>query len=517
MNFSKRLAANGLVLAAVLGAANNAWSQPKAQTQHPKLVLGIVVDQFRYDYLTRFRSEYTGGLKRLLEEGANFTNSNYSYAPTVTAAGHTAMLTGAPPSVTGIVGNEWWDRETNATVTSVSDPRTRLVGGNGAGSSPRRLLQSTIGDELKAVGRAGRLIGISIKDRAAILPAGHAADAAYWFDAPSGRFVTSSFYMSSLPAWLDDVNKGKPADKYAGMEWLKHKMPAAAGRALYDEVEATPYGNELVQMMALRALGAERLGTTAGKTDVMTVSYSSNDYVGHRYGPDSEEVHDMALRVDKLIGELLQAAEAQAGAGTVLAFLTADHGVAPIPEENVKRKMPGGRLDYEQIRTTLNLVLGAKYGGSHWIAYLSEAGIYLDLATVGAQRATLEEVEDAAAAALRALPHISRVYTRTQLLSGNVPADRMGTAVRNGYYAARSGNLFFVPEAYWMGAATGTTHGTPYDYDSHVPMLFWGSGIKAGRYNGQVSPTDIAPTMATLLEIETPSGSVGRVLSEMLK
>jgi arylsulfatase A-like enzyme len=377
-------------------------------------------------------------------------------------------------------------------------------------------VQSTLGDELKASGRGGKVIGISLKDRAAILPAGHSADAAYWFDAPSGRFITSNFYMAALPGWLDDVNKGKPADKYAGLEWLKHKMPAS-GRPLNEEVEATPFGNELIQLVALRALGAERLGTTNGKTDVLTVSYSSNDYVGHRYGPDSEEVHDTALRVDKLIGELLQSAEMQAGTGNVVAFLTADHGVAPLPEDSLKRKMPAGRLDPEQIKTTLNLVLGAKFGGSHWVSYMSEAGVYLDLNTVGAQKVSREAVEEAAAAALRSLPHIARVYTRTQLQSGAVPLDRMGTAIRNGFYPARSGDVFFITDAYWIQTATGTTHGTPYDYDSHVPLLLWGPGIKAGRYNADVAPTDIAPTLATLLDVETPSGSVGRVLTEILK
>ena len=478
----------------------------------PKLVVAIVIDQFRYDYLTRFRSEYTGGLKRMLNDGADFTNSRYRHYPTVTAVGHSTFLTGATPSVSGIIGNEWWDRTTGAVVTSVSDPQTQLLGGSGTGSSPWRLLQSTVGDELKASGKGGKVIGISIKDRAAILPSGHSADGAYWFDSGSGNFVSSTYYFATLPPWVADTNQHHVADKYAGREWLTHKMPDA-GPKLYQEMEATPYGNELIQQFALRALTAEKLGTTAAKTDLLTVSYSANDYVGHRYGPDSPEIHDMALRVDKLIGELLQAAEAQAGAGNVLAVLTADHGVAPLPEENSKRKMPGGRLNFAPVRALLESQLTARFGGSHWVLYSSEAGIYLNLQP----RVDPSQVEAAAAAIVRGQPHIARVYTRAQLMNDAVQSDPVGTALRNGFNAERSGSVVMVLEPYWILSAAGATHGSPYDYDTHVPMLFLGSRIKAGRYDSNVAPNDIAPTLATILDIETPSGSSGRVLTEMLK
>ena len=506
----------GALVWLTLAAPAQPQPSPSARVAHasptPKLVIAIVIDQFRYDYLTRFRSEYTGGLKRLLTEGADFTNSRYRHYPTVTAVGHSTFLSGATPSVSGIIGNEWWDRTTGAAVTSVSDPQTQLLGGSGTGSSPRRLLQSTIGDELKASGKGGKVIGISIKDRAAILPSGHSADGAYWFDSGSGNFVSSTYYFAALPTWVADTNQHRPGDKYAGREWMTHKMPAA-GPKLYQEMEATPYGNELIQQFALRALAVEKLGTTIAKTDLLTVSCSANDYVGHRYGPDSPEVHDMALRVDKLLAELLQAAEAQAGAGNVLAVLTADHGVAPLPEENHKRKMPGGRLNLEPMRALLESQLTAKFGGSHWVAYLAEAGIYLNLQP----KADPAEVEAAAANILRGYEHVARVYTRTQLLNDAVQSDLVGAALRNGFNAERSGNLVMVLEPYWTTVTTGANHGTPYDYDTHVPMLFLGPRIKAGRYDSNVAPNDIAPTLATILEIETPSGSSGRVLTEMLK
>jgi hypothetical protein len=506
----------------VLGASLAAFTlavSAQPRPARPKLVLAIMVDQFRYDYLTRFGAEYTGGLKKLMAEGANFTNARYAHAATVTAVGHSTFLTGATPANSGIIGNEWYDVDSGATVTSVSDGRTRLVGGPGAGSSPRRLLTSTIGDELKILNKDTKVIGVSLKDRSAILPVGHAADAAYWFDVTSGNFVTSNYYVPALPGWVDEFNKARPADKYAGQEWMKHKNPPNAAPALYNELESTPGGNELIQQFALKALASEKLGTTAGRTDLLAVSYSSNDYVGHRYGPDSEEAHDMALRVDKQIGELISAAEAQAGAGNVVVVLSADHGVAPVPEENRRRKLPGGRADREFTQTALELVLQAKFGGTKWISYIGEAGVYLNEATAANAKVPMEQVEEVAASTLRQLPHVYRVYTKTQLMNGNFATDEVGTRVRNSFNQARSANVTVILEPYWIysNATTGTTHGTPFDYDTHVPVIFWGAGIKGGRYNGAIAPNDIAPTLATLLDIQTPSGSAGRALADILK
>jgi predicted AlkP superfamily pyrophosphatase or phosphodiesterase len=489
--------------------------QQRPAPQPPKLVVAIVIDQFRYDYLTRFRSEYTGGLKRLLDDGASFTNAHYQHVPTVTAAGHSTFLTGATPALSGIIGNEWWDRTTNTQVTSVSDTNTKLLGASGAGSSPRRLLQSTIGDELKSSGKGGKVIGVSMKDRAAILPAGSSADGAYWFDAVTGNFVSSTYYFESLPTWVTQFNDGRPSDEFAEKEWLKHKMPPP-GPALNSAIEATPFANELIHKFAVHALTAEKLGT-GPKIDVLTVSYSGNDYVGHRYGPDSEEVHDAARRVDTLVGDLIQAAESQAGAGNVLVVLTADHGVAPVPEENQRRRLPGGRLDVDRLHATIDLLLHNKFGGWNWISFMGESGIYLNPETARVQKADLAEAEATVADALRATPHVFRAYTRTQLLKGEIATDPVGIDVRNGFSQVRSGNVTFVLDPYWIFGDGGTTHGAPFDYDTHVPILFFGAAIKPGRYDANVAPNDIAPTLATLLDIETPSGSVGRVLSEMLK
>ena len=482
----------------------------------PKLVLAIVVDQFRYDYLTRFRTEFTGGLKRLLDQGAVFTNANYDAAPTVTAVGHSTFLTGAMPAISGIVGNTWWDRTTAKSVTSVSDDTTKLVGGDGNGSSPARLLVSTVGDELKISGKGGKIIGISLKDRSAILPAGHMADGAYWFDGQSGNFVSSTYYFAGLPAWVRDYNAGHPADKYAGVDWLGHKMPAV-GPQLYNAVDASPFGDELLQALAIRALSAENLGA-GPKTDLLAVSYSSVDYVGHREGPDSSEMHDMVKRVDRLIGALIDAAEARAGRGRVLVAFTADHGSASLPEVNQKRKMPGGRLAWSTYRTAVEKALNEKFGSGQWISFSADGVIYFSPNPIPGKKLDMTEVQKVAADTIRAQPHIGRVYTRSQIEQGAVGRDPVDTRVRNGFNPARGPDIVTVTDPYYIFNATGTTHGSPYGYDTHVPVIFLGSAqIRAGSYAGTVGVEDIAPTLATLLAIETPSGNMGRVLTEMLK
>jgi predicted AlkP superfamily pyrophosphatase or phosphodiesterase len=493
-----------------LGAQNNA---PKRQ--QPKLVVAIVIDQFRYDYLTRFRAEYSGGFKRFFEQGAVFTNAHYDHVPTVTAVGHSTFLTGAPPALSGIIGNEWWDRTSKKRVSSVSDENSKLLGSTGEGSSPKRMLQSTVGDEMKMSGKGGKVVSVSIKDRSAILPAGHMADGAYWFDGKTGNFVSSTYYFDALPEWVAQFNGSHPADKYAGKQWMGKTMAATPDARFYGSLDATPWGNELILQFAEKAIAAEKLGA-GPKVDLLAVSFSSNDYVGHAAGPDSEEVHDMALRVDKLVGELIRAAEAQAGVGRVLVVLTADHGVAPVPEVNQKRKMPGGRFDEQNELDTVEKALTARFGNlatGKWVAYSGEGSVFF---TEGNSTVDVAEQERVAADAIRGLPHVFRVFTRTQLMNGAILDDSIGRRMRNGFNAARSGNVFVMLDPYWMAARNGTTHGAPFDYDTHVPVLFLGPQVRAGRYNANIILNDIAPTLATMLEVETPSGSIGRVLDEML-
>ncbi len=511
------------VLLGLLAAAHASPPVP----QKPKLVVAIVIDQFRYDYLTRFRAEYTGGLATLLGRGAVFTNARYAQLPTVTAVGHSIFMSGAMPSASGIIDNQWFDRGLKQPVTSVGDDTTQLLGGApGPGSSPRRLLASTLGDEMKAACRGEcRVIGISLKDRAAILPAGHMADGAYWFDPRSGGFLSSTFYFKELPEWVRGFNGARPADRYQNAEWTPlapspdypafRKMMPGGGPELYAALEASPYGNELVEAFAERAIEAERLGGHAA-ADLLTVSFSANDYVGHQVGPDAPEVRDMALRVDRSIGKLFDFLDRKVGLGEVVVVLTADHGVAPLPEVLAERRMPGGRLPARTVLDAIQAALAARFGEGRWVVGSSTAGTYLNRDLIGSKRLDEGQVEEAAAKAAMGVPHVLRAYTRAQLAAGRVGDDPIGRAVANGFYWSRSGDIFIVVEPYWIEAKQGATHGSPFGYDTHVPVIFMGPGVKPGRYHWAIAPNDIAPTLATLLGVETPSCSAGRALAEIL-
>jgi predicted AlkP superfamily pyrophosphatase or phosphodiesterase len=502
------------LLACVLAAASVLSADPPK----PKLILAIVIDQFRYDYLTRFRSEYHAGFERLLTKGAVFTNARYEHFPTVTAIGHSTFLTGATPSMSGIIGNEWYDREERKTVTSVSDANTKLLGGNGeaSGSSPRRLLVDTVGDELKmSNGSQSKVIGVSLKDRAAILPAGHMANGAFWFDSSSGNFVSSTFYFLQMPQWAKDFDAAHPADKYSGAKFVGKTMPSS-GSALYAAIDASPFGNELIEGFAEAALAGERLGQR-GVTDILTVSFSSNDYVGHATGPDSPEVHEISVATDKLLDKLLQAVDRRVGLANVLVVLTADHGVAPLPEVNASRKMPGGRILPGVVAKVVQAALVKAYGDGDWIANSTDSSVYLNLDLMAAKKLSRAEVDRTAAEAALTILHVFRVYTREQLMSGNAMEPQVARRVMNGFYVRRSADIEVLLEPYWIFGRSGATHGATFSYDAHVPVIFMGVGIKPGRYGNTIMVNDIGPTLATILDVETPSGSVGRVLTEMFQ
>ena len=498
------------------------------ETPKPKLVVAIIVDQFRYDYLTRFRTDYHGGFNQLLTQGADFTNAFYQQVPTVTAVGHSIFLSGAMPSVSGIIGNSWYDRDKGKIVTSVCDWDEKQVGGGGGEAqssrctdadpaSPKRLLVSTLGDELRTANATSKVIGVSIKARGAILPSGHQAAGAYWFDDETGNFITSTYYAKELPDWAHTFNSRKLAAQYVDRKWTgfpKWDFHARSGSKLpYLNIPASPWGNELIEGFAEAALTGEQLGQR-GVTDLLTVSFSSNDYVGHRTGPDSPEVRDMAIRTDQLLAKLFKRIDETVGMKNTVVVLSADHGVAPTPEQDAKNKMPGGYLhaDLDEVVTS---ALNRKFGKADWlIPGAGEAGLYFNYDAF--QAAKREEVFSAARDAILAVPqlHVARVYTRDQLDNG-VEGDFIARAETNGYFPRRSGDLFFVFEPNYIPGASGTSHFSPYSYDRHVPVLFMGPGIKPGHYDETIAPNDIAPTLATMLNLQTPSGSSGRVLSEM--
>jgi predicted AlkP superfamily pyrophosphatase or phosphodiesterase len=503
-----------------------------AADKKPKLLVALVVDQFRYDYTTRFRADYHLGLARLLEQGAVFTDARYIHFPTVTAIGHSTFMTGATPSVSGIIGNDWFDRTDNHAVTSVSDASTLLLGGvpKAKGSSPNRLLVSTVSDELKMAGRSRKVIGISLKDRSSILPAGHMADAAYWFDTDSNHFVSSTYYMKQLPQWVIEVNQEGPTRKYLGGIWkaLDAKpgdkpfctMTAGTDLRFCGAVEATPFANEMLEDFAERAIENEGLGTHEG-TDVLALSLSANDYVGHALGPDAPEVRDVSIRTDQLIGKLLDFIDSKIGAGRTLVVFTADHGVAPIPEVNQARKMPGGRLDATILGQAVGTVLSSKFGPGDWFvtdttaSFYQSGFFYLNSETVKKNNADLFAVRRVAIDAARRLPHIARAYSSDELLGGQAAAegDFVGRAAQFGFYPPRSADLVLIPEPYYMFYAQGTTHAAAFSYDAHVPLIFYGPGVHPGIHHEPVTINDVAPTLSVMFGVETPSGSSGRALS----
>jgi predicted AlkP superfamily pyrophosphatase or phosphodiesterase len=493
----------------------------------PKLLLAIIIDQFRYDYLLRFRADYHYGLKRLLERGAVFANAHYMQSETSTAPGHATILTGAPPSLSGIISDAWYDRELGQYTTSVFLASTKVIGGldDDAGSTPYRLLVSTIGDEVKKKEPDSRVIGVSWKDRSAILPAGRSADAAYWYDPFTDHWVTSSYYRSDLPAWINQLNGEKVYQTYSGRKWLALDSHTSTKPFCVMATEpgvpecwlpATPWANDMLEQLAEGAIAGERLGHHAG-TDVLTVSFSANDLVGHEVGPDDPKVREMCRRTDAAIGKLLDYVDRQVGVGNAVVVLTSDHGVATLPEANQGHQMPAGRVTAKRLAQIIDQTLVEHFGSGKWVLPGPTLTPYLNLDLIKTRKLDADEVERVAAEALRAEPHVAAVYTRHDMLAGRALQDAIGRAVSIGFYGPSSGDLFIVLDPYYVTSESGAEHGSPYDYDSHVPLIFAGPHIKAGKYDQSVVVNDVAPTLAALLRVDEPSGSIGRVLKEILK
>jgi len=556
-----------LILSLFVGSVAQAQrrTQPP-DTKRPKLVLLIVVDQFRYDYLERFGDLFgANGLKRLMRDGASWTQSNYDHMPTYTAPGHGTMMTGAYPAESGIIGNEWLDRASGKRITSVTDDTVKTLGGgpSEAAASPSRLMASTVGDELRlATNDRSKVIGISVKDRSAILPAGRHANAAYWFSTVTGNMVSSTYYFNQLPAWVTTFNATRPADKYFGAKWERllpeseYLRRAGPDSPSYEVVTSTsdtnafphtitggstspntnfywaldysPFTNEMLESFAQQAIVNEQLGQD-DDTDVLTVSFSANDYVGHRYGPYSQEAMDVALRVDREIAKLLDFVDARVGLSNTLVAFTADHGVSPIPEHAAAMGLPGGRIKAADLFSTIGVALKARYKSDDYLLRFKEANamrewlinsnLYFDYDALRRDGVNVEEFSNVVCAAALTVPGIARCFTRSQLMRGATSVtDPIERRALHGFYPARSGDVVVVPEPFKYLADTLTaTHGSPYSYDTHVPTIIMGPGVNAGRYLEAATPADIAPTLSALLRITAPSNSTGRVLVEALR
>jgi predicted AlkP superfamily pyrophosphatase or phosphodiesterase len=550
-----------------------------AVAARPRLVLLIVVDQFRYDYLTRFGDLFgSRGIGRLMREGASWTENNFDHVPTFTAPGHATFMTGGWPSQTGIIANEWYERDTGKRVKSVTDDTTNKLGGKPGekGYSPRRLLCSTVGDELRiADGDRSKVIGISTKDRSAILPSGRRANAAYWFNTDNGNMVSSTYYFSQEPSWVERFNSRHLADQYFGAHWERllpegeylkragkddvpwenldkssndtnyfpHVVTGAAGkpsRMFYKSLNYTPYANDLLISFAEEAVTNEKLGNDAD-TDVLTVSFSANDYVGHRFGPYSQEVMDMALRVDRQIGTLLDFIDARVGLANTVVIFSADHGASPVPEQAALMNLPGRRYQKAQLRRLVEDGLKAKYArpdrpANDYIQNfankdateqgLINANFYLNRQALKRDGIDLDECERVVGDLAMTMPGAARYFTRAQLENNLISAaDPIARRVLHGFYPQRSGDVIVVFEPYNIlfdlpddetDPFSTATHGSPYSYDTHVPLIIMGRNFAGGSYTQPATPADIAPTLANLLGVQSPSCSVGRVLSEAL-
>ncbi len=537
------------VLPLLAGTAVFAQSTTKktALLARPKMVVGIVVDQMRYDYLYRFYDKYgEGGLKRLMNEGFNCRNNHYPYALTVTAAGHSAVYTGSVPAINGIVGNEWFDPIAGQSVYCAEDSTVTTVGSTNASAgkmSPRNLLTSTITDQLQiGTNFRSKTVGIAIKDRGAILPAGHAATGAYWFDSKTGNWITSTFYTNELPKWAQDMNDKKLPAAYMKEGWKTllpldqyvestpddrpyetrmagnktSAFPYNFGENGFGQVASTPYGNTITKDMAIAAIKGENMGK-GQQTDFLAVSFSSPDYVGHAFGPNSIEVEDIYLRLDREFAEFFTFLDSWTGKGNYTVFLTADHGVMDVPAFWTEHRLPAGLLDSGVMRTKMTEALEGAFGKGDYIRANDNYQLYLNKTTLKDKKIEVEDVYEVVREALLPIPGIADVINLKDLGESHLNSFQL-ELYKNGTNAKRSGDIQIVLQPGWFaGRSTGTTHGSPYNYDTHVPLLFYGWGIAKGETLRRTSIADIAPTVAALLHILAPSGTIGDPIAEALK
>jgi arylsulfatase A-like enzyme len=498
-----------------------------AYNARPKLVVVVVIDQFRGDYLERYRDQWgEGGFRLLLERGADFTDCNYNYANTRTAPGHATLLTGAYTNGHGIMANEWWDPQKKAMVAAADDDQTKLVGiaGGAPGASPHHLLADTLGDELKlATQGKSRVFGIALKDRASVLPAGFAADGAYWIDRATGTWITSTYYRSELPKWAQDFNNNKRAEKYLNQDWkdnngnvLRTTKPADGKQGnFYDLVGSTPLANDYEFEFARELITYEKLGNGPA-TDLLIISLSANDILGHKVGPDSAEMQAMALATDRQLAGFFEFLGHQIGLANIWIALSADHGIAPLPKVAAGLHLPGGNVPGDEIRKQINSGLSTRL--SHPAEYVKDFDYpvaWLNPDAFAALKMNEPDAERAVGEALKQAG-LRAYYTRSQLERGDAPNTETGLKYLHSYSPLGGWYVLGVPTPFTIGFVGGTDHATPYTYDTHVPLAFYGLPFQPGTYRTHAEPVDLAPTLASLLGINAPSHSVGRVLTEIL-
>lgn len=525
-------------------------------TQSPKedkakLVVGIVVDQMRNDYIDRFWYRYgEDGFKRLVNQGYRFKNGHFNYVPTFTGPGHASVFTGTSPMNHGIIGNNWFDKTNGEFVYCAGDAEVTPVGTlDRAGKmSPHRMLVTTITDENRlATQMRGKTIGIALKDRGAILPAGHTANAAYWFHGKKeGKWITSSYYMDKLPNWVDAFNNSGKAQSYlkpwdtlypietyveSGSDLnefeqgFKGKETATfpydidklkAENDNYEILKAIAYGNDLTTDFAMAAIDGENLGKNSD-TDILTLSYSSTDYVGHNFGVNSKEIQDTYLRLDKNIADLLNFLDERVGKDNYIVFLTADHAAVEVPAYLESVNIPAGYFDTKGFIEKAKDFVEEKYGDKNLIENISNDQVFFNYGLLDQMGIESKELQEKLAAFILSQDKIHRVYTRNQIVSGAYEKS-MEALIKNGFNHKRSGDVAYIMEPSVISyPRQGSTHGSSYVYDTHVPMLFYGKGIKEGSTSRRSEIVDIAPTIATLLGISFPNATTGEPLFRMLE
>ncbi|MBX2951939.1 MAG: alkaline phosphatase family protein [Leadbetterella sp.] len=509
----------------------------------PKLVVGIIVDQMRDEYLHRFNHQFSaGGFKRMMGEGFTCRNNQYHYASTVTGPGHAHVFTGSSPAISGIVGNDWYEKPLHKSMYVAGDSTVSLVGEGKASAgkmSPRNLKVTTITDQLRVATQfRSKVIGVAFKDRGAIMPAGHTGQA-YWFDGSSMNWITSTYYRNELPQWVKDFNAKKlpaqyvsqkwdyllPADQYVESEGDDQPYEATLSgekSAVFPHTVALEsfttsyYSSRLTREFAMAAVENENLGG-GPVTDFLTISFSGPDYAGHTFGPQSKEIQDIYLRLDREIEQLLNYLDKKLGKGTYTVFLSADHAVANVPAFNMKNNIPSGVFVGKELQRMARQVLEERYGDSKMIEHYDNYQIYLNREVMARRNLSIDEVAETLKAKLS---QKEGIYTVVNLADGKVSSvpEYYQAKLTNLYNPKRSGEIMILPEPAWFeGGVKGTTHGTMYRYDTHVPLLFFGWGINHGETVRPTFVCDIAPTVAMLLKILEPNGAIGVPIPEVLK
>ncbi|MEQ8302465.1 MAG: alkaline phosphatase family protein [Cyclobacteriaceae bacterium] len=530
--------------------------------ERPKIVVGIVVDQMRQEYLYRFAPKFgDGGFKRLMGEGFMLTNAHYNYVPTYTGPGHASIYTGATPAIHGIIANDWYDKNLKIKVNCVLDENQSIVGSDvGRGKvSPHRLLTTTITDELEmATQRRAKVVGISIKDRGAVLPAGHTPDGAYWYDDLTGKFISSTYYKMALPLWLDQFNSRNLADKYLNETWntvypietYKESGPddSPYESVLTDEWKVqgkdrpvfpynlkllrkdnkefallpfTPFGNDLLSDLAFAALDGEQMGRDEW-TDFLSISFSSTDKLGHSVGPNAIELEDMYIRLDKNLEDILNKLDMDIGKGQYVVFLTADHGVADVRQYLKDLRIIPDSYKPINFLEGLNSYLDQYFAGKRIVENVSNEQVFLnhDVFTEDPKSSSVEYLVacELIRTYLLSLDGVSEVYTKSAIQNGSFDEDGLRGKVKRGYHTKRSGDIGFVMESGWTDDKDRSTgHSTGYTYDTHSPIIFYGFGVRHGSTANYHTITDIAPTLSTILKIKFPSGATGQPITELLK